>query len=1662
IGGQSRDGPRPPDGPAPEKPAPPTRPPSPDPVLLAELEKLKKEEEVFLEQYKQWKKQYDDWRDQNQNHPNKDQYEQYLNQWKTYEGQMESRRISIANQKASLEEKVSGGKTEPGEPEKMRAMQNFKKSHDFRASPFSHDGQGDWNPSKKIGQFNVDQNQEEQQRDHHPIEGDDIGEEDMNLDDEEETAGGGIIESSSHPPPHESWSNRLSETLEAPSQEYGEKWKDEHANKFWHSKEDGGPPPEEESFPGRPHSNESGFPSGLSGEKPRFSGGPVNEGPRFPGGPHGEGPRFPGAPHHQGPSEGARFPGGPHSEGARFSGRPPSGEPRFPRRPPSGESRFSSATQEWEQPGSGPGGFHRGRGHGERGMAGQGPRFGWRGGGGPRFQAPTAQRRGFPDGDSEWSNYEETHPGFQDGNDEGKTEEGGFTDQEPWYEGTENESQQYGDTNLGAGRGFLPNRGRGAPGVFQRGRGGEVYSNRGRGFDRGRGDAFKRGGYGAFSRGGAFMGRNVQYEEETNETDYFNTSVGSAIRRGRGGWPVRGGGGSQGPLSCDNAQNEGAEGEENLDDIEHQAELQYEGDQKLEDQERDSFQVDFQHRGRGGMYRGRGRGGFDSSFGREESSENDGRHYNSEDYHENPQGAFNDSGRGSFQSHGFMGRGRGEMSTAMESTIRGFHRGRGTFRGRGGYIANFQNRRREYDDGYGYGEGDEEFPEQDKPYPEQPSSLDLHGRGQGTMQRPGFGQGSFAPGENEFVSDGFPWDKDNERPARGRGLGIRPGRGRGTDWSRNSENAWNDGDYADEAGVSTEGPMYENRETGDNSVAKQKGQEEDEPLPKRGRFDADDRDPYDRLPPPFEFGDRYRDPYSRYPDPYLRDPYFDPYAVSPYERLPEYDRYGRYDRGLPEKKSFVPAESIDYGHGEADKEKKRAALQQKEVIDYGHGRVSEPKDDSAVEDRQQKFESRLPEDNRDLGGNMARGWDMDERVRDQQLDHQKDFRRDNSDNPYRVSQGRDIETYDYSNRSGQERNKRIEYEDMYASSPSNRRHLDSARRSGEDLPRGGGLDFEDFKGDRRVHPDDPYERNRTGLYSRELDDQTKRDLDVNDRNVEDRYGRDRDNRYSRNRDNRYSRDRDDRFDRDSDKERDTRYSKDRGALFDHDGDVSYSRERQKEDPYKERDRLYSRETRREESPRRRISDLDDRHGSRRDSPYRKEDFPQGRDYLRREDNAGNSQTYGRGESPYKRRPEKDDPYSSLGHESLRNRDAQSGMSRWADKDRYGMGSSPRDQRYGAVSGARDMYGEGSLSSPSRNSPVVRGPAPPAPLPVAEVKKVEDLLCSPGRQSRPPQLVVIIRGLPGSGKTYVSKLLREKEIKFGGAAPRMLCLDDYFMVEVEKQEVDPDTGKKVKKKVLEYEYEQPVEEAYRQSLLKSFKKTVDDGFFPFIIVDATNEKVVHFSEFWSYAKSRGFQVYVGELNVDVATCIQRNIHNWTEWDIEKVKSNWEPLPNHYIRLDLRWLLQDDSIDEVEMEDTDPNETKVEKEEEEEEEDAEEEEGESGFESIYKKSKWELDSSEKTLDKLDGIPISKKHIAEHQSLKDYLQLDQPDQMDEDYFSRESLPGKKRVRWADLEEKKTQNRRRDLGFIVGQTQRDWERITDDDFATKALNQTKYFYKN
>jgi len=94
---------------------------------------------------------------------------------------------------------------------------------------------------------------------------------------------------------------------------------------------------------------------------------------------------------------------------------------------------------------------------------------------------------------------------------------------------------------------------------------------------------------------------------------------------------------------------------------------------------------------------------------------------------------------------------------------------------------------------------------------------------------------------------------------------------------------------------------------------------------------------------------------------------------------------------------------------------------------------------------------------------------------------------------------------------------------------------------------------------------------------------------------------------------------------------------------------------------------------------------------------------------------------------------------------------------------------------------------------------------------------------------------------------------------GGSAPRILSLDDYFMVESETIVKDPVTGAESKETLLRYEYEEDLEPKYRNDLLKAFKKTIENGFFQFIIVDCVNSVVKHIEDMASYAIMKRFQV-----------------------------------------------------------------------------------------------------------------------------------------------------------------------------------------------------------
>ncbi|CAK9301449.1 unnamed protein product [Gordionus sp. m RMFG-2023] len=313
-----------------------------------------------------------------------------------------------------------------------------------------------------------------------------------------------------------------------------------------------------------------------------------------------------------------------------------------------------------------------------------------------------------------------------------------------------------------------------------------------------------------------------------------------------------------------------------------------------------------------------------------------------------------------------------------------------------------------------------------------------------------------------------------------------------------------------------------------------------------------------------------------------------------------------------------------------------------------------------------------------------------------------------------------------------------------------------------------------------------------------------------------------------------------------------------------------------------------------------------------------------------------------------------------------------------------------------------------------------------------VKKIQYILDSPSNKA-----LIIMRGLPGSGKSYLSKLIKDIISKVNKADMlRILSLDDYFIDEDNK-----------------YNFEADMESQYVQSLTKSIKKLMASGTHNFIVMDSVNRKLGDLGDLSHFASQLGFHVYICELEADIKQCFERNIHSRTFDEIKKLVNYWETCPNNYVRLDVDSILHYKYLDLDKNENdknflqnesttnllkTDENTIKA-----------------INDDHFFIPSRWDnMETKETNLDKLDGLRKSKRndHVNKINSIEEYLRLS-PDTDKSDINSNSC---KKRVRWADIEEAKDQAKKRAIGFVVGKT--DWESMVENDQPHKALNKTKY----
>uniref|UniRef100_A0A182RD96 YLP motif-containing protein 1 n=1 Tax=Anopheles funestus TaxID=62324 RepID=A0A182RD96_ANOFN len=347
--------------------------------------------------------------------------------------------------------------------------------------------------------------------------------------------------------------------------------------------------------------------------------------------------------------------------------------------------------------------------------------------------------------------------------------------------------------------------------------------------------------------------------------------------------------------------------------------------------------------------------------------------------------------------------------------------------------------------------------------------------------------------------------------------------------------------------------------------------------------------------------------------------------------------------------------------------------------------------------------------------------------------------------------------------------------------------------------------------------------------------------------------------------------------------------------------------------------------------------------------------------------------------------------------------------------------------------------------------------------------IDDLLLPPGRFQRPPRICFLIRGLPGSGKSHLARLIKNTEQRFN-QSPRVLSIDDYFLIEREEEEKDPMTGKISKLTKSEYEYDAEMEDIYVQNLIKAFKRTISERLFNFVIVDCCNHMLETYCEFHNYARSNGFKVYTCTMQTDVEDCARQNIHNRTEQEIQIYADNWAMAPDEHVQLNFSSLLKpelpedaDTTVADMELAAADEEHPIAEENRAQTEhtntshDESNDSSADGTAECDMFASKWDHDTSEQNLARLDGIS---KPLKRPPTLEDYLQLD--DINSEEHENQHHQDGtssggkKKRVRWADIEERKAQEKMRQLGFVVGVT--DWKRMMDPSEGSSALTQTKY----
>jgi len=132
--------------------------------------------------------------------------------------------------------------------------------------------------------------------------------------------------------------------------------------------------------------------------------------------------------------------------------------------------------------------------------------------------------------------------------------------------------------------------------------------------------------------------------------------------------------------------------------------------------------------------------------------------------------------------------------------------------------------------------------------------------------------------------------------------------------------------------------------------------------------------------------------------------------------------------------------------------------------------------------------------------------------------------------------------------------------------------------------------------------------------------------------------------------------------------------------------------------------------------------------------------------------------------------------------------------------------------------------------------------------------------------KPANIAVILRGLPGSGKSTVAHLFNH----FGA----IVSMDDFW-----------------REQVCTFDSTR-LQEAIRWTRNK-LKEAIEAG-APFIAVDNTHTRLFEMERSLSMLKEAGYQVHILHVEAGLGSCILRQTHSVPEDKLLAMRDRWEPV------------------------------------------------------------------------------------------------------------------------------------------------------------------------